>query len=231
MLNAGKHVLVEKPFTLNAAQAREIVDLAASKGLLVLEAMWTRFLPHVVAYPRDHRRRHPRRTPSVQRGPPAEGADRPRAPDERPRTRGRRAPRSRHLPDLVRSAPLRHPRIRAGRSAVPGGRRGLAGRDDLPLRRRPARHHRSRRSTPWGPTWPRSSAPTRGSTSTPSGTRRRPSESLNSAGDVVESFDESVEGRGMQFQADRSRATDPRGRDRQPHPVARGVGVDHGDDG
>ena len=48
MLNAGKHVLVEKPFTLNAAQAREIVDLAASKGLLVLEAMWTRFLPHVV---------------------------------------------------------------------------------------------------------------------------------------------------------------------------------------
>jgi len=48
LLNAGKHVLVEKPFTLNAAQAREIVDLAASKDLLVLEAMWTRFLPHVV---------------------------------------------------------------------------------------------------------------------------------------------------------------------------------------
>jgi predicted dehydrogenase len=47
LLNAGKHVLVEKPFTLNAAQAREIVDLAASKGLLVLEAMWTRFLPHI----------------------------------------------------------------------------------------------------------------------------------------------------------------------------------------
>lgn len=47
MLNAGKHVLVEKPFTLNGAQAREIVDLAASKGLLVLEAMWTRFLPHI----------------------------------------------------------------------------------------------------------------------------------------------------------------------------------------
>ncbi|WP_426519627.1 Gfo/Idh/MocA family protein [Diaminobutyricibacter sp. McL0618] len=48
LLNAGKHVLVEKPFTVNAAQAREIVDLAASKGLLVLEAMWTRFLPHIV---------------------------------------------------------------------------------------------------------------------------------------------------------------------------------------
>jgi predicted dehydrogenase len=47
MLNAGKHVLVEKPFTLSGAEAREVVDLAASKGLLVLEAMWTRFLPHI----------------------------------------------------------------------------------------------------------------------------------------------------------------------------------------
>jgi predicted dehydrogenase len=47
-LNAGKHVLVEKPFTLNAAEAREIVDLAESKGLVILEAMWTRWLPHMV---------------------------------------------------------------------------------------------------------------------------------------------------------------------------------------
>jgi predicted dehydrogenase len=47
-LSAGKHVLVEKPFTLNAREAREVVDLAAAKNLLVLEAMWTRFLPHVV---------------------------------------------------------------------------------------------------------------------------------------------------------------------------------------
>ncbi len=48
MLNAGKHVLIEKPVTLNGREAREIVDLAADKGLLVLEAMWTRFLPHMV---------------------------------------------------------------------------------------------------------------------------------------------------------------------------------------
>ena len=48
MLNAGKHVLIEKPITLNGREAREIVDLAASKRLLVLEAMWTRFLPHMV---------------------------------------------------------------------------------------------------------------------------------------------------------------------------------------
>ncbi|AMB59375.1 Gfo/Idh/MocA family protein [Microterricola viridarii] len=46
-LNAGKHVLVEKPFALNAAQARQVADLAEAKGLVVLEAMWTRFLPHM----------------------------------------------------------------------------------------------------------------------------------------------------------------------------------------
>jgi predicted dehydrogenase len=46
-LNAGKHVLIEKPFTLNAAEARGIVDLAKTKKLVVLEAMWTRFLPHM----------------------------------------------------------------------------------------------------------------------------------------------------------------------------------------
>ncbi len=47
-LRAGKHVLVEKPFTLNAAQARTVVAEADARGLVVLEAMWTRFLPHMV---------------------------------------------------------------------------------------------------------------------------------------------------------------------------------------
>ncbi len=46
-LRAGKHVLVEKPFTMNAAQAREIVAVARERGLFAMEAMWTRFLPHV----------------------------------------------------------------------------------------------------------------------------------------------------------------------------------------
>ena len=46
-LEAGKHVLVEKPFTLNAVQAQQLVSLAADRGLLVLEAMWTRWLPHM----------------------------------------------------------------------------------------------------------------------------------------------------------------------------------------
>lgn len=46
-LEAGKHVLVEKPFTLNVREARELADLAAARGLLLLEAMWTRYLPHM----------------------------------------------------------------------------------------------------------------------------------------------------------------------------------------
>lgn len=46
-LNAGRHVLIEKPITLNAMQARQLADLAAGKGLLLLEGMWTRFLPHM----------------------------------------------------------------------------------------------------------------------------------------------------------------------------------------
>jgi predicted dehydrogenase len=48
-LNAGKHVLLEKPFTVNAREAQSIVDLAAERGLLLLEAMWTRWLPHIIA--------------------------------------------------------------------------------------------------------------------------------------------------------------------------------------
>ncbi|WP_342775839.1 Gfo/Idh/MocA family oxidoreductase [Nonomuraea mesophila] len=45
-LENGKHVLVEKAFTVNAAEARAVFQLGRSKGLLVMEAMWTRFLPH-----------------------------------------------------------------------------------------------------------------------------------------------------------------------------------------
>jgi predicted dehydrogenase len=42
---AGKHVLVEKPFTVNAAEAREVFGAAAAAGVIALDAMWTRFLP------------------------------------------------------------------------------------------------------------------------------------------------------------------------------------------
>lgn len=46
-LEAGKPVLVEKPFTMNAAEAREVVTLARERRLFAMEAMWTRFLPHI----------------------------------------------------------------------------------------------------------------------------------------------------------------------------------------
>lgn len=41
----NKHVLVEKAFTVNAPQAKELVKLAEERGLLLVEAMWTRFMP------------------------------------------------------------------------------------------------------------------------------------------------------------------------------------------
>ena len=43
----GKHVLVEKAFTLNAAQANTVMEAAQRRGLVAMEAMWTRFLPHM----------------------------------------------------------------------------------------------------------------------------------------------------------------------------------------
>jgi predicted dehydrogenase len=44
-LEAGKHVLCEKPFALNQVQARRMVDTARERGLFVMEAIWSRFLP------------------------------------------------------------------------------------------------------------------------------------------------------------------------------------------
>ena len=44
-LNAGKHVLCEKPFTTNADEAEALYRLAEEKGLFVMEAFWIRFLP------------------------------------------------------------------------------------------------------------------------------------------------------------------------------------------
>lgn len=46
---AGKAVLVEKPFTLNAMEAREVVAAARARGTFLMEAMWSRFLPHMAA--------------------------------------------------------------------------------------------------------------------------------------------------------------------------------------
>jgi len=48
-LDAGKAVLCEKPFALNAAQAERMARRAGETGLFLMEAMWTRFLPAVRA--------------------------------------------------------------------------------------------------------------------------------------------------------------------------------------
>jgi predicted dehydrogenase len=45
-LDAGKPVLCEKPFSVNAREAQSMVDAAARNGVALMEAMWARFLPH-----------------------------------------------------------------------------------------------------------------------------------------------------------------------------------------
>lgn len=48
-LEAGKHTLVEKAFSMSAAEAIELDAIAKSKGLFLMEAMWTKFLPLHIA--------------------------------------------------------------------------------------------------------------------------------------------------------------------------------------
>ena len=48
-LRAGKALLVEKAFTATLPGAQQVVDLARSSGTFVMEAMWTRFQPAVLA--------------------------------------------------------------------------------------------------------------------------------------------------------------------------------------
>ncbi|HEY9498146.1 MAG TPA: Gfo/Idh/MocA family oxidoreductase [Terrimesophilobacter sp.] len=48
-LAAGKPVLVEKPFTPNEKEGRAVASAAREAGLFAMEAMWTRFLPHMAA--------------------------------------------------------------------------------------------------------------------------------------------------------------------------------------
>lgn len=45
-LRYGKAVLCEKSFAENAIQAKEMIATASAKKLFLMEAMWTRFLPH-----------------------------------------------------------------------------------------------------------------------------------------------------------------------------------------
>lgn len=44
-LEHGKHVLVEKPFTVNTKQAEELIQISEEKNLLLTEAIWSRYVP------------------------------------------------------------------------------------------------------------------------------------------------------------------------------------------
>jgi predicted dehydrogenase len=46
---AGKAVLCEKPFTINADEAARVIDAARRRGVFVMEALWSRFLPAYAA--------------------------------------------------------------------------------------------------------------------------------------------------------------------------------------
>jgi predicted dehydrogenase len=46
-ISAGKAVLCEKPFTVNATEARRVVDAARARGTFCMEGMWMRFVPAV----------------------------------------------------------------------------------------------------------------------------------------------------------------------------------------
>ena len=46
-LEAGKHVLCEKPFTMNASQTDRVLKVANEKRKYIMEALWTLFLPSV----------------------------------------------------------------------------------------------------------------------------------------------------------------------------------------
>ncbi|MDM9631882.1 Gfo/Idh/MocA family protein [Robiginitalea aurantiaca] len=46
-LEAGKHVLCEKPLGIDAGEVRQMTDLASKKGLFLMEALWSRFNPSI----------------------------------------------------------------------------------------------------------------------------------------------------------------------------------------
>lgn len=45
MLNHGKHVLCEKPLTMNLKQTTELINLAKEKKLFLMEGIWSRCFP------------------------------------------------------------------------------------------------------------------------------------------------------------------------------------------
>ncbi len=48
MMNNGKHVICEKPMAVNFREAQEMFDCAKKNGVLLMEAMWARFVPGTI---------------------------------------------------------------------------------------------------------------------------------------------------------------------------------------
>ncbi len=47
-LEKGKNVLCEKPFAVNGREVRQMIAKAREKNLFLMEAMWSRFIPHII---------------------------------------------------------------------------------------------------------------------------------------------------------------------------------------
>ena len=111
---AGKHVLCEKPLTLNAAEAEEMVALARQHDRFLMEAMWTACHPVVRRLAADVRGRRASGRPRhlhAELGFRVDAAG--RGPDARPRARRERPAGHGDLP-----ADLRPPAARRGRGAA-----------------------------------------------------------------------------------------------------------------
>ena len=108
--DAGKHVLCEKPLTLNLAEAEAMVEAATRAGRFLMEAMWMACHPVIRAVRdgiQDGRFGAPKQVHADLGFVVEAAAD---EPDVQPRARRWRAPRHGHLP-----ADLRPPDARAGR--------------------------------------------------------------------------------------------------------------------
>ena len=102
-IGAGKALLVEKSFTATVAGAEEIIAAARDRGVFVMEAMWTRFQPAIVA---ARRLVDDGAIGEVRQVQADLGVDRPydpTAPALRPGPGRRRDARPRGLPGVVRA--------------------------------------------------------------------------------------------------------------------------------